>query len=222
MFPEGANEGLRLPPPDHPQGMRIKVADAGDMTIYEYAKATLENTRSYGLLSPHLGPKKLSVYCHVLPLRLQHFELAEEHVNKEYVMSTRTTSEYAISEWSRKPHHSAGGRLAVVQVYSGIHMCICPRLDIEVESQSECFALHFGTGGKESSGLFVRNRSLLVVRRISDESYERIGLIHWRFIDLDQVIFFVDDEESFAERVSLPPEVELFSSVAEAKAICLV
>lgn len=222
MFPEGASEGLRLPPPDRPQGTRIKVTDDGDKTLYEYAKSLLENTGSRGLVSPHLGPKTLSVFCHALPLRLQHFDLSEKHINKEYVMSTRQTSEYAISQWSRKPHYSAGGQLAVVQLCSGLYMCIYPRLDVDVEPQSDCFALHLGTVGNESSGTFVRSRSLLVVRRVHDEFYERVGLIHWRFIDLDQAIFFIDDEASFVERVSLPPEDELFSTVAEAKTISLV
>lgn len=222
MFPEGSSEGLRLPPPDHPQGTRIKVPDEAGKTLYEYARSNLEKISSHGLVSPHLGPKTLSVFCHALPLRLQSFDLSEEHINKDYVMSIEKSSEYAISQWNRKPNYSAGGHLAVVQVCSGLHMCIHPRLDTDVEPQGDFFALNLGHVGNKSSGLFVRNRSLLVVRRIYDEFYERVGLIHWRFIDLDQTIFFMNDEPSFVERVVLPSEDEMFSTVAEAKAISLM
>lgn len=222
MFPEGGTEGLRLPPPDRPQGTRIIVTDHGDKTLYEYAKALLENTRSHGLLSSHLGPKTLSVYCYALPLRLQYFGLSEDQINKEYIMTTRKTSEYAINRWTRRPEHPAGGQLAVVQVCSGIHMCIQPRLDLKVEQQSTHFALYFGTEKNKTPGLFVRDRSLLVVKRIYDEVYERIGLIHWRFIDLDQTIFFIDEEANFLKTVVLPSEDELFCTLTEQKTICLV
>lgn len=222
LFPEGATEGLRLPSPGHPQGTRIKVTNHRDKTLYEYAKALLENIRSHVPHPSHSGPRRLSICCHSLPLRLQYFELSEDQINKEYIMATSTTSEYAITTWSRKPEHPAGGLLAVVQVYRGISMCIQPRLDLQLERQSNCFALHFGTVKNESSRLFVRNRSLLIVRRICDEVYERIGLIHWRFIDLDQAIFFVDEEDNFLRRVALPPEDDLFCTAAEEKTIYLV
>ena len=220
-FPEGATEGLRLPPPHRPQGTRIIATDHGNKTLYEYAKDLLENTRSHGPLPSNLGPKKLSICCHALPLRLQYIELSEDQINKKYIMNTGINSEYAINKWSRRPEHPAGGQLAVVQVYGGIYMCIQPRLDLDVERQGNFFALHFFNVENKCSGVFVRNRSLLVVRRIGDEVYERIGLIHWRFIDLDQAIFFIDEEDHFLERVVLPPEDELFCTTAE-KTICLV
>lgn len=220
MFPEG----LRLHPPGHPGGTDVAVFDDGDGTLYEYAESLLKKTKTRDLVQSQLGPRRLLVSCHALPLRMRHFNLCEDQVNGEYTMTTQHPSSAVINTWSRRPNHpAAGGRLAVVQVCSGVYMCIRPWLDQEVgQRDDDCFALHFGgTTQNTSPGLFTRDRNLLVVRRIRDEVYERIGLIHWHFLDFDQSIFFIDEGGDFMDKVVLPPEDELFCTVAEKETICL-
>lgn len=222
MFPEG----LRLPPPSHAKGTNISVTDNGNQTLYEYADALLKKAKTRDLLPSQLGPRTLLVSCHVLPLRMQGFDLSEDQINDEYIMTTQHRSSAVISTWRRRPKYPNGGHLAVVQVCSGIYMCIRPWLDQEVSQWNDCFALHFDTTTQNTSqntspGLFTRDRNLLVVRRIRDEVYKRIGLIHWHFLDFDQSIFFIDEEGDFIEEVVLPAEDELFSSIVEKKTICL-
>lgn len=218
MFPEG----LRLPPPNHPGGTGISVIGDEDQTLYEYAEAILEKTKTRDLMQSHLGPRRLLVTCHVLPLRVQYFRLREDLINNEYVMTNQKHSSAFINTWSRKPNHPAsGGNLAVVQVCSGIYMCIRPWLDEDVDQWNDCFALHFSTPHDGSLGLFTRDRNLLLVRRTRDEVYERIGMIYWHFLDFDQSMFFTDEEGEFMDKVVFPSEDELFSTVAEKKTICL-
>lgn len=217
MFPEG----LRLPPPNHPEGTNISVTGNADQTLYEYADALLKKAKTRDLLQSQLGPRRLLVSCHVLPLRMQRFHLHEDRINDEYFMKTRHPSSAVINAWSRRPNHAAGGHLAVVQVCSGIYMCIRPWLDQQVRQWNDCFALHFVTSQNTSPGLFTRDRNLLVVRRIRGEVYERVGLIHWHFLDFDQSIFFIDEDAEFMEEVVLPAEDELFCTVAEKRTICL-
>lgn len=219
MFPEG----LRLPPPSHPGGTNISVKEDGGHTLYEYADDLLEKTKICDLAQSQLGPRRLLVSCHVLPLRMQHFHLHDGQINDEYIMTHQHHSSAAINTWGRRPNHPAGGgRLAVVQVCCGVSMCIRPWLDQEVGQRGDCFALHFGSTSQNTSpGLFTRDRNLLVVRRIRDEVYKRIGLIHWHFLDFDQSIFFIDEDDDFVGKAILPSEDELFCTVAEKKTICL-
>lgn len=217
MFPEG----LRLPPPNHPEGTSISVIGHEDQKLYEYANA-LKNTKHRDLVQSQLGPRKLLVSCHVLPLRIQHFHLREDRLNDEYIMTTQKHSSAVINTWRRRPNHStSGGHLAVVQVCSGMYMCIQPWLDREVHQWNDCFALHFRTPQNASQDLFTRDRNLLLVRRVRDEVYERLGLIHWHFLDFDRSLFFTDEKREFMEKVVFPSEDELFSTVAEKKTICL-
>lgn len=217
MFPEG----LRLPPPNGVEDTKISVTDNGDQTLYEYADTLLRKAKNRDLLPSQLGPRRLLVYCHVLPLRTQRFDLSDDQSNDEYIMTTQHRSSAVINTWSRRPNLPAGGHLAVVQVCSGIYMCIRPRMDQQVSQWNDCFALHFGTTQSTSPGLFTRDRNLLVVRRIRGEVYKRVGLIHWHFLDFDQSMFFMDEEGEFIEEVVLPAEDELFSSIVEKKTICL-
>lgn len=216
MFPEG----LRLPPPNQPQGTSISVTSNRDQTLYEYAETLLKNIKTGDLLHHQLGPRRLLVSCHVLPLRMKHFHLYD---NSEYTMTTRHTSSALINKWTRRPNHTARGHLAVVRVCDGTYMCIQPWLDQEIGQWDDCFCLHFDTTKNTSPGLFTRDRNLLVVKRVRNEVYKRIGLIHWHFLDFDQAMFFIDEEGEFMEKVILPPEDELFCAVeeAEAKTICL-
>lgn len=215
-------EGLRLPPPGHPRGSDVFVTDEGgnQTLLYEYADSLLRGIKTGDLVSSQPGPRTLSVSCHVLPVRMRHFDLSEDQISNEYIMTTQQTSSATINMWSRRPSHPAGGPLAVVQVCSGTYMCVRPWLDQEVEQWGDCFALHFGAA-KNTSGLFTHERNLLLVRRASDEVYERVGLIHWHFLDFDQPIFFIDEEGDFMDKVVFPPEEELFCAVAEKSTICL-
>ncbi|KAI7778637.1 hypothetical protein LA080_001967 [Diaporthe eres] len=186
-------------------------------------RRTSEKAKTRDLLPSQLGPRRLLVSCHVLPLRMQRFHLHEDRINDEYFIKTQHPSSAVINnEWSRRPSHpAAGGHLAVVQVCGAIYMCKRPWLDQKVSQWNDCFALHFGTTQNTSPGLFTRDRNLLVVRRICGEVYKRVGLIHWHFLDFDQPIFFIDAEAEFMGEVVLPAEDELFCSVAEKKTICL-
>lgn len=222
-YPSASNPPeLCLHPPDHPQGRNILVmSDDGDHTLCEYAQAFLKKTKTEEFLLSHLGPTRLLVSCYVLPLRLQHFHLSEDQVKNGYTLTLAYASSNSADDWERAPNHQSGGCLAVVQVRSGVYLCIRPLLDLEAEQWDNCFALHFVCASK-SWGLPTCEFSILVVRRMDNGMFERVGLIHWRFYDFDQPMFFVDEEANFTERVVLPAEEDLFCTVAQKQTICLV
>lgn len=228
-----ASLATQSPPPDvrlrrqhssDPKCSEISVEDDGGIkTLYEYAVPFIDTGADLRLQPPLLGPGKLRLSCHVLPIRWQSFRPTEPESNKKYTMHAEDPPNSGHWEsWSREPRHRGAGPLAVVRLCDGINLCIEPYLDEDIDRSTVLHALYLGTELEDGKPYFSRGRQLLVARSVGVDSYERVGLIRWFFAQGHLAILCTNDEGQLLNTVNLPGEDDLFYTVAEKKTVILV
>lgn len=182
--------------------------------LHDFAENLLEKRRINEPDRP--GPRQLSVFCAVCPLRFRYFELSRDESLTPTGFTVTDDPMFAERQLMKRP---SSGDLAILPLCEGIFVGVRPHLDQIIEQEDIILGLRFPSTVHDLS------QALLMVKEVGDGLYERMGLVILDIFDgirlFDEPVLFMNADDEILDEVSLERS-QLFSSGFEERKICLV
>lgn len=179
----------------------VQSDDQRSQTLADFHKDAVVRTRKSQQYQS--GPRRLLVTCAVFPIKVQNFQLSQDERNAK--------TELRLGQRRLLIYRPKNGNLILFHISENIQVGVSGDLDQPIQPNERLSGLLLHQD--ESSGF------VLVVKKVGDALYERIGVVHLWPWQTDML--FLNTEDCILDRVDSPGE-ELFSGEFERRTMCLV
>lgn len=211
----------------------VRYEDCRVVKMYDLAWKEFEARKvKHRLYQP--GPKKLQVSCLAIPVSFRDLDMTDDQKHRgTYVSISDTRRIISIGR------NLSYGAVLILQIWKGIYVGICQqdhlKLDQHLEQQDDILGLITARRSKINDDTYF---SCLLVGKVGDGLYERVGWLDLGSVDLDNHGFpleetpytlvdqmvFLDSESDILNRFTISEMQRKypFNDTAETRTICLV